>query len=240
MKLQLMIENLDSLNIYKASVILLSGCPAKPVDALFFHGRSFGDYTGLFELTAELASSDRVGAVVLFGNEGQRMGSSVPFEANPGKTWCREQLIGYGVSDDKILFAQEGGYHTKWENQDFVRLAGKRGWLSGVILTQPHQILRATLGMIRAMQEQQYGMEIYTAIPSQVPWGEVVKGSQGREEKPRIEHIKDELARVARYQQNGDIASFEDLFAYLESRDKGKLVLGPTERGSQLFARDLK
>ncbi len=234
-----MIEGLDSLDVYKATVMLLSGRPTKPVDALFFHGRSFGDHMGLFELAANLMDNRLVNVVVLFNNEGERFGSNIPFEANPGKTWHKDQLIKYGVSEDRILFTAEGGRHTKWENDDFLRLATERGWLSGAILTQPHQLLRATLGMVRAMQEQQYAMNVYTVAPSTTDWNEIVNGSQGMEAKPRVDHIVDELVRVAKYQQSGDLVSFAELFEYLEKRGKNELVLGPTERGSQLFTRGL-
>lgn len=234
-----MIENLDSRDVYQATSMLLGGHPSKPVDVLFFHGRSYGDHAGLFELAADLIHHEMVSAIALFNNEGERFGSSIPFEANPGKTWHREQLIKYGVPEDRILFAAKGGYHTKWENDDFLRLAAEQGWSSGVILTQPHQLLRATLGMVRAMQEQRYVMEIYTVTPPATNWYEVVKGSQGMEAKPRVDYIVDELVRMAKYQQSGGLVSFAELFAYLEKRDKNELVLGPTERGSQLFTRGL-
>ncbi|MDO8573443.1 MAG: hypothetical protein Q7R77_01705 [Candidatus Daviesbacteria bacterium] len=234
-----MIDNLDSRNIYQATTMLLSGRPTKPVDVLFFHGRLFGDDTGLFELAADLVKNKMVGIVALFGNEGERVGSNIPFEANPGKTWYRKQLIEYGVPPDQIIFAAEGGYHTELESDGFLTLAAEKGWLSGAILTQPHQLLRATLGMVRAMQQQWYVMNVYTVTPPTTNWNEIVFGSQGMEAKPRVDHIVDELVRVAKYQQDGGLVSFTELFAYLEKRDRNELVLGPTERGSQLFTRGL-
>lgn len=221
------LEGLNPLDVYKANSMLLSGRPTKPVDALFFHGRGFGDYTGLFELTKDLVEARLVRRILLFGNEGERVGSSVPYEVNSGKTWCRQQLLEHGIDNEIILDMPPGGYHTKWESDDFVKFCAQNRWTSGVILTQPHQLLRATLGMIVSMEQQKYGMEVYTASPTNTPWQEVVKGSQGRGgEKPRIGHIADELIRIPRYQRKGDLASFPELFGYLELRERGLLRLG--------------
>lgn len=226
------------LDIYQATAMVLSGRPSRPVDTLFFHGRSYGDYTGLFELTRDLVDSRLVRTVLLFGNEGQRVGSDIPFQSNPGRTWCRQQLIANGVSEGVIFDAPLGGYHTRWESNDFLTVCIQNDWTSGVILTQPHQLLRAMLGMVKAMQERAYMMAVYTAAPTNTPWQEVVRGNQGMELKRREDHISDELMRIPRYQAAGDLASFQELFGYLAMRDNGKLVLGSAERGRELFFRD--
>ncbi len=219
-------EGLNPLDVYQANTMLLSGRPTEPVDALFFHGRSFGDYTGLFELTKELVEARLVRRILLFGNEGERVGSTVPYESNPGKTWCRQQLLNHGIDDEMILDTPGGGYYTKLESNDFVRLCAQKDWTSGVTLTQPHQLLRATLGTIRSLEQQKYGMEIYTATPTDTPWEEDVSGSQGLEVKQRKAHIPDELMRIRLYQEKGDLASFPELFGYLKLRERGLLRLG--------------
>lgn len=44
-------------------------------------------------------------------------------------------------------------------------------------------------------------------------------GSQGMELKPRRDHVPDEIDRIFKYQADGDLASFDELFAYLAKRD---------------------
>ena len=209
----------EGLQLYEATLRVLSDWPPKPVEAVFFHGRSFGDDTGLFELVSQMYHQGIVRQVALFNNEGERVGSSIPYQANPGKTHYRLRLQEMGVGSDRILFA-DPGYNTRQENETFCQLAATEGWESAVIVTQPHQLLRAMLGMVKVMAETNYWMEIYTAAPRTTPWQEVVRGSQGLESKPRLAHIKDELDRILTYQGTGDLASLAELFTYFEQRDK--------------------
>ena len=222
---------IETIELYQATVMLLSGQPRGEVDVLFLHNRSFGDYTGLFEMAQAMIRQDVVRFITVTNNEGERVGSTTPFEANPGISWCINQLIyGHHILPERILHPDMKAFHTREENDAFLELADERGWLSGVILAQPHQLLRATLGMVRAMIETGYAMAIYTAAPPDTPWQEVVSGNQGLQVKPRADHIRDELERVLKYQATGELASFDDLYAYLEARDTGKLLVGPIGR----------
>ncbi|TSC63427.1 MAG: Uncharacterized protein G01um101493_436 [Microgenomates group bacterium Gr01-1014_93] len=138
------------------------------------------------------------------------------------------QYIGlreFGVAPERIHFNAPGDTNTRLENENFLTLSREQGWTSGVIITQPHQLLRAMLGMINAMEKRSYWMEIYTTAPRFSPWLEVVKGSQGLELKPRVEHIKDEFNKIIEYMGKGDLASFESLGKYLEKRERGSLRL---------------
>ena len=207
--------DLDPLQVFQATTMLLSHEPTNLVDALFFHGRSFGDTTNLFKLAADFQLEGRTHFIALFNNEGERNGSNIPYEANPGKTFFRSMLIDQKVDPNAIVYTRPGGYHTRMENDDFLDLSQQLNWKSGVILTQPHQLLRAMLGMLKAMQETNYFMDIHTLAPKSTPWFDEVSGSQGVESKLRVDHIKDEFERIAKYQQAGQLASFEDLFQYL-------------------------
>ena len=212
----------------KATTILLSNYPPKPVDALFFYGRSFGDETGLFELAASMFHQGTVKFIAIVNSDGQRLGSDIPFQAHIGKDEFRRRLIELDIPDDKIICPDLPGYHTRQETDAFLDLAKKQGWTSAVNLNQPHQVLRTMLGTLKSLEQLNYGMEIYAASPSFVLWQEVVKGSQGLEAKTREEHIAEELSRIPTYQEKGDICSFEELFVYLKVRESGTLKLGPS------------
>ncbi|MBI2085921.1 hypothetical protein HYT74_01110 [Candidatus Daviesbacteria bacterium] len=221
----------DLSELYRATTMLLSGQPGGAVDALFLHNRSFGDYTGLFEMAGAMIRQGVVKFITVTNNEGERVGSTTPLEANPGMSWCIDQLIyGHHILPERILHPDKKAFQTREENTAFLQLASERGWLSGVILTQPHQLLRATLGMVQAMTETGYMMAIYTATPTDTPWQAVVRGNQGFQEKPRADHIQDELERVLRSQGTGELATFEQLFAYLRARDTGHLLIGSIGR----------
>ncbi len=216
------VKNPDAFRIYEATVKLLSSFPPEQVDALFFYSRSFGDDTGLFELAEELYTQNLINIIALFGNEGERVGSSIPFESNPGKTFYTMRLKKLGIPENRIFYTGPA-FHTREENDAFLNLAIDRGWKSAVILAQPHQIVRIMLGLVQAMQRKSYWMKVFTAHPKYTPWLEIVMGSQGLEEKMRFRHIEDECNRIFYYIEQGNIATLEQLEDYLQRRESGNL-----------------
>lgn len=233
-------ENLNDLvKLYQATVMLSSDEPHQPVDVLLFHNRSYGDYTGLFEIARKMFEEGRVRFIAVTNNEGERFGSTIPFEANPGMTECIRLLTQeQKIPANRILYPESRAFNAREENSTFLELSRQNEWRTGVILTQPHQLLRAMLGMVQTMEQQEYQMGVYTTAPSSTPWQEVVRGNQGTDLKPRVEHIADELERIHRYQTSGELATFDQLLDYLEAREKGNLILGPVQRGSERLMRD--
>lgn len=206
------------LDIFRGSVMVEGNRPPQAADALFFHGRSFGDEDGLFELAAELYREGLIKDVVLFDTEGEREGGDTPFQANRGKTAYTEDLVKLGIPQKNILYGGIGK-NTKTESDGFLALAKTKGWKSVIVMTQPHQMLRAMLGLIKAMEQQNYRIYAYPVVLPFTEWQKEVHSSQGLESKPREEHIKDEFDRIARYQEKRDLASFEELVAYLHDRE---------------------
>lgn len=215
-------HSIDPFEIFKAGLMLEGTKPPKPVDVLFFHSRAFGDETGLFELASALYHEGLVKQVILPNTEGEREGSFIPFEANRGKIAYTSDLVQMGVSKKDILYGGSGK-NTKTESEGFLALAKEKSWNTAVVLAQPHQILRAILGLVKSMEQQNYWIYAYPVIPSYTPWQEVVSGSQGFEKKTREEHIRDEYDRIVRYQQQGYLASFDELFNYLRRCELGVL-----------------
>lgn len=225
--------NPEALKFYQATVRVLSSAPNSPVDVIFFHNRSYGDNTGLLSIAEESIKIGAAGFIAVTNNEGERFGSDVPFEANPGKTEYIRRLLTLGIPEEKIIIPTLKAYHTRQENTAFLTSAKERRCTTGAILTQPHQALRTMLGAVQAMEEVGYQMYLYTLTPGNTQWQEIVKGNQGVEEKPRWQHIEDEYNRIFTYQATGELASLDDLLTYLDMRDNGQLVLG--EKGSQRF-----
>lgn len=219
-------EALSDLEVFKATLMVLSDSPTKPVDTLFFHGRSYRDDDGLFEIAGNMYQKKSIGTVTIANNEGERYGSEIPFESNPGKTEYRKRLLGQGVLAQDIVCPSRGAYNTIEESRTFIELAKLRGWRDAVILTQPHQALRAMLGTINVMKTEGYQMYVAVVVPRRTDWGKVVRGSQGIESKSRAEHIKDELDRIRRYQEKGDLSSFSELYEYLRIRDSREISPG--------------
>ncbi|OGE32340.1 hypothetical protein A3D83_03540 [Candidatus Daviesbacteria bacterium RIFCSPHIGHO2_02_FULL_41_10] len=216
----------EALELYQSTVRVLSSAPRSPVDVIFFHNRSYGDATGLFDIIYESIKTGTAEFVAVTNNEGERFGSDVPHEANPGKTEYIRQLLTLGIPEERIKIPKLEAYHTRQENTAFLNLAKEQRWTIGAILTQPHQALRTMLGAVQAMEETGYPIYLYVLTPRDTPWQEVVKGNQGIEEKPRWQHIEDECVRsLSTYQVTGELASLSTLLAYLNARDNKLLDL---------------
>lgn len=222
------IEDLDANFLYlanKANLMLLSGQAPKPVDALLFHDRAHGDFTNLFETAGRMYKTRAVRFIATPNTDGSRFGGNIQGEASPGKIWTRRQLLEQQIPDEIILHPDIPSLQTREENDAFLELSMKMGWRSGIILAHPHQLLREMLGMVFITNATQYQMELYTVTPAFTSWYEVTRVNQGIEIKQRMKNIDDELCRIYDYQNKGDLANFEELFAYLEARDKGSLKL---------------
>lgn len=206
--------------LFQATVVLLSDYPKRPVDALFFFGRSWFDAGkgDLFLLASDLYRAGMIKNIVIPGTEGERFGETVPHQANPGRTLWTSRLVRMEIPPE-VIHHSKAGYHTKAEGDAFLEMAQKEGWRSAVSLTHPHQAVRAMLGLVRTINIQELNFDVYAVAPQTTNWGKRVKGSQGLERKSRFEHIEGEFERIIRYQEKGDLASFQELFAYLEQRN---------------------
>src|SRR3989344_4076216 len=209
-----------------ATTVLLSDSPPGSVDAVFFHGRSFFDAgkRDIFQVAVDYISQGRAQYILLADSEGERVGETIPQVAYPGKSLWTDRLVKMGMDRERIIYSphlvpREHGFNTTTEAHAFLNTCIERGFKTGVVLTQPHQIVRAMLGAVKRIQEQELPVDLWTEAPRSVDWNKKVKGSQGMELKPRIYHIQDEIDRVFRYQAKGDIASFDELFDYLATRD---------------------
>ena len=207
----------------RANLMLLSGYPPKTIDVIFFHDRSYGDFTNLFQMAASMYKSGIARFIATPNTDGARFGRNIPREASPGKEWVTRQLLALHLPIESIIRPDMPSHHTWEENNAFLQLARERKWRSAAILTQPHQLLRTMLGMVKAMDNTGYLMEVYTATPIYTPWYEITRVNQGEEEKMRVENIDDELIRIPQYQEKGDLASLEELSAYLEARERGSI-----------------
>lgn len=224
-KQEVLIPSDEAVEFVMATTMLLSDYPPKPVDVVFLHGRSFFDAekAGFFSTAVDMIKDGTAKNILIADSEGERLGETVPRKAFAGKTLWTDRLVKMGVPVDKIIYCPhpikgEHGFHTRNESDAFLDVCEESGFKSAVIIAQPHQLVRAMLGTVKVMANHNYNMDVYNAAPRSTNWRKMVRGSQGKELKPRMEHIEDEYKRVFAYQANGDLATFSDLFNYLSKR----------------------
>lgn len=223
----------------KATEMVLSDRPTKPVDAALFFGRSWFDAErwGIYQLAVDFYKAGLVKNIAVYGNEGQRYGETDPAMLEPSDRFpkarrakmvapareiARARLIKMGVPDKNIILTQipdEDKNNTLEESMGFFIKAKERDWKSTVAVANPHQLLREMLGLIQIMdQHPEYYLDIYSAAPTNTDWERKVRGAQGEHFASRKEHIMLEINRIKNYQERGNLASFERYFDYLKGR----------------------
>ena len=211
----------------KAYELLCNDRPAKSCDILYFFGRSYFDAPrrGFYDLAVSLYQQGMVKKIIVPGTEGERLGETTPGMAHPGKTAMKKRLVRMGVAEEDVVFSKPG-YHTKQEGDAFLDYSMENSLQRAVAFTNPHQIVRAILGLVRTINDRSLPIEVYTAVPdpNKFNWGRMVKGSQGQKLEPVFKHFYKELNRIYLYQQKGDLASFEELFEYMNIRNSRRPI----------------
>ncbi|MDP3769582.1 MAG: hypothetical protein U1A25_01390 [Candidatus Sungbacteria bacterium] len=199
----------------QAITVLSSDEAPEETDTIFFHARAWGDDDGLFDLAKQLYHTNRAKTVSINGGCGGPPGNTVMGENWPGWEHYQSELKKLGIG---VICATNTALNTKEENEAFLKFAIYKRWRSAIILGQPHQLLRAFLGIIASMRDHLYWMRIYAAAPKATDWTKELHGAYNVPPAPRFNHILQELERVALYQAKGDLASFNELFTYLGMR----------------------
>lgn len=214
-----------SSDLDKATQLLWKDRPEQSVDILYFFGRSYFDAPkeGLYRLAVNLYQQGMVKKIIVPGTEGERLGEDIPRRAHSGKTLMQNRLIGMGIPDNDIVFSEKG-FHTRQEGDAFLKYSKEHGLHRAIAIANPHQITRAMLGLVKTILDHKLPIDVYAVVPdpNKFDWQRRVKGSQGMVRKPVVEHIQDEIDRIPIYQNQGDLASFEELFRYLSQRGTEK------------------
>lgn len=207
--------------LFQLMALMSGGWPQSAVDAVFVFGRAIGDYeagaadSGILETAAQLYRRQLTRHVVIPGQgPGVGVGGHAP-NTYPGEVVFRTRLLELQLPDSAVIATEKSSPHTRGEGDAFVNLAVQRGWMNVVVLCHPHQALRAMLGLMVSLKISQSSLRLRPVWPASVDWKRSVNGSQGGLFGPRHEHIAAEWSRILRYQQQGDLASFEALSAYL-------------------------
>lgn len=233
--LEVKIETNDALEYKKGlkdavSLVLADNLPLGGVDVLCYHGRSFGDEDPILSAVADITKGGKANYVIIPGDNGERVGEKGKQLANIGREEIVNRLCSLGVKPEVMLVSSKDALHTRAETTAFFSLILNRRFTKIGVIAHPHQLLRIMLGTVNELNRLKIFLPVYSTYPAHTDWEEVVFGSQGRESKPRREHILDEMIRIPVYQQKGDLATFEELAEYYRARgDKNKIFPESTD-----------
>ena len=120
------IEDLKADFLYqanRANLLLLSSQPPKLVDAIFFHDRSYGDFTNLLEMAGVMYKTGAARFIATTNTDAARFGGNIPGEASAGKDWTVKHLLEQQVPIESILHPDTPSHHTREENNSFLELS---------------------------------------------------------------------------------------------------------------------
>ncbi len=168
-------EKLYYSQFLKAQKMVLNDRPTQPVDAALFFGHSWfdGEKWGVYQLMVDLYKTGMVKYIVLYGSHGQRFGDTIPNVVAPSKDYARDRLVKMGVPDVHIInseLPEPTKNNTPSEGEGFLNTAQEKGWHSLIAIANPHQILRATLGLVTLINKQQRPFDIWSAAPTNTNW----------------------------------------------------------------------
>ena len=214
--------------------------PREQRDVVFVFGRAQGDWEhdiaskndGVLWTAAQLVKQKTVAAISFPGTdgsytsiEGPGSGDRIPTGYPGVERWTRG--LGYlEVPKEAIVPTAAQGWHTRGEADAFTRLALQRGWETGYVVMNPHQVLRGMLSLLKSFAIYSCPLKILPVTPQQVDWNRKVYGSQGKEALPRYQHIACEFDRVERYLLAQDLV---DLPAYREHLIDQGVPWGPAQ-----------
>jgi hypothetical protein len=122
------------------------------------------------------------------------------------------QIEGVRIEDTPTL-------NTLIESEALIRFAKRQGYSSLYVVAPPFHQLRAFMTAVTVVLKEHPALWLYSYPGVALSWQAEVAHSQGRLRAKRRELITAELERIERYQRKGDIASFEQVLAYLNARD---------------------
>lgn len=173
--------------------------------------------------TAAALCLDHAHVIAIPGNRGtRRPDGSLSETGYPGGERWKAELLALGISPEWILpyaltdVGPDGkSWNTRTEIDDFIRIAQTGSWRHAIVLATPFHLPRVMLTLVKALNDARYRIELYPVTPRSVSWTKRVYHSQGLQQLPRYQHLREEWSRIPKYQEKGSICSFRELYEYL-------------------------
>ncbi|MEJ2638531.1 MAG: hypothetical protein P8010_03055 [Desulfosarcinaceae bacterium] len=188
--------------------------PAEGLDALFLFGQT-KDNQGSSFATAERLYRRFQGLQLLMLDGGPRSGY-------PGFDPWRKALLGRGIGSEHIHALPPADtliLHTRIEALALVDHLKSGPYRRVGVTAAPFHQVRAFMTAVSVMLEERSTVHLYSCPGAPQPLLAPASHSQGAASDRRRDLIAQEIERIDRYQQKGDLAATAAILAYLEERD---------------------
>jgi len=130
-----------------------------------------------------------------------------------------QELCLPGRKIEGIKSEETAGINTLIESEALIRFAKHKGYRSLFVVSAPFHQLRAFMTGVTVAIREYPELLIYSYPGVTMPWQEEVAHSQGTLKAKRYDLIHEEFARIDKYQNKGDLASYEQVLSYLNNRN---------------------
>lgn len=210
-----------ALDFMKATALVLCDSEKKS-DAIFLHSRDDAE-NEMAALVASLYHHSLAPFIVVNGTTRKQWEEVLHGDLFGGYELWKAKLFEYKVPEMAILPTLTA-FTTVMEASRLVEMAQEYKWKSITISALPYHMLRCFLSVIKAMQfvDIEGDIAVYNRTLFSFDWRRdapklLVCGDI--EKRDRIGHITGEYERIVNLSRRGEIATLEEMFAYLKRRD---------------------
>ena len=188
--------------------------PHKPTNGAYLYCQTRSNQRSVFQ-TAQLLIKNSHTSKILILNSKAKSGF-------PGYAEWKNRLQQLGLSVEQIEGVDNKEttmLNTLIESESLIRFAKQHNYRSLFVVAPPFHQLRAFMTAVTVALREYPELLIYSYPGATMPWLEEVIHSQGTLKAKRRDLIQDELERIEKYQNKGDLAVFEAVLSYLNKRE---------------------
>ena len=188
--------------------------PKNPTDGTYLYCQTRSNQQSIFQAAKFLLNNALTYRIFILNTKEE--------SGYPGFTEWKQQLQQLGIPEEKIegvIKNKTSTLNTLIESEVIIRFAKKHSYSSLFVVASPFQQLRAFMTAITVALREYPELLIYSYPGVAMSWQEEVIHSQGTLKAKRCDLIQEELERIEKYQNKGDLASPEQVLSYLNSRE---------------------
>jgi len=193
--------------------------PERPADGLFLFGQTADNQVSVFATARKLLQQKRVPKVLFIYTEA--------LSGYPGYACWQKELTQRGIAEQALeavpVPAGTDMLHTLIEAEAMAIHAKKQGYTRMIVTASPFQQPRAFMAAVTATLRIYPQLYLYSVPGKALTWKKEVTHSQGEVQDTRAGLIAGEIERIHKYHAQGDLASVDQVLAYLDSRDSARL-----------------
>ncbi len=192
--------------------------PKNPTNGAYLYCQTRGNQQSIFQAAQFLLNNSLTSKILILNTK--------PKSGYPGFTEWKQQLQQLGLSVEQIEGVKNketSMLNTLIESEALIRFAKQHGYRSLFIVAPPFQQLRAFMTAVTVTLREYPELLIFSYPGEAMPWQEEVVHSQGTLKAKRRDLIQEELERIEKYQEKGDLALFEQVLSYLNKRETAVL-----------------